>query len=92
MELGIRGAQRGDGPTDTILAELNDLAGAGLLGTINSDGELVRVGETIGGLGGFQTYGRGVDLTTVRLTNMGGERSSVSWASPWCRTVTSMRF
>lgn len=27
--------------------------------------------ETVGGLGGFQTYGGGVDLTSVQLTEMG---------------------
>ena len=58
-------------PTAMILAEMNDLAAAGLLGVTNSDGQLVRIGETLGGLGGFQTYGGGVHLTTVQLTDMG---------------------
>jgi hypothetical protein len=58
-------------PTETILAEMNDLATAGLLGVVNSEGQPVRVGETIGGLGGFGTYGGGVDLTAVRLFGSG---------------------
>lgn len=71
MSASIRVGEGRSRPTATILAEMNDLAGAGLLGVINSDGQLVGVGETIGGLGGFQTYGGGVDLTTVQLTEMG---------------------
>jgi len=75
QEVMSASARVGEGrnrPTDTILAEMNDLAGMCLLGVINSDGRLVRVGETIGGLGGFQTYGGGVNLTAVKLSDMGG--------------------
>jgi hypothetical protein len=75
QEVVSASARVGEGrsrPTDTILAEMNDLAGMGLLGVMNSDGRLVRVGETVGGLGGFQTYGGGVNLTAVQLTDMGG--------------------
>ena len=54
-----------------ILAEMNELSTLGLLGTTNSDGQVVRVGETIEGLSGFGTWGGGVDLATVRLTEMG---------------------
>jgi hypothetical protein len=72
MSASIRKDEGRSRPTATILAEMNDLATAGLLGVTNSDGQLVRVGETIGGLGGFQTYGGGVHLTAVQLTSMGG--------------------
>ena len=71
MSASVRVGEGRSRPTDTILAEMNDLAAAGLLGVINSDGQLVPVNETVGGLGGFQTYGGGVDLTSVQLTEMG---------------------
>jgi hypothetical protein len=71
MSASLRIAEGRNRPTPTILAEMNDLATRGLLGVINSDGQLVRVGETIGGLSGFQTYGGGIQLTAVQLTEMG---------------------
>jgi hypothetical protein len=71
MSASIRKDEGRSRPTALILAEMNDLAAAGLLGVINSDDQLVRVGETIGGLGGFQTFGGGVRLTIVQLTDMG---------------------
>ena len=71
MSASIRKDEGLSRPTATILAEMNDLATAGLLGVIDSNGELVRVGETIGGLGGFQTFGGGVHLTAVQLTDIG---------------------
>ncbi len=71
MSVSARLSEGRSRPTPTILAEMNDLATTGLLGVVNSEGQLVRVGDTVGGLGGFQTYGGGVDLATVRLTEMG---------------------
>jgi hypothetical protein len=74
MSASIRKDEGRSRPTAMILAEMNDLATAGLLGVTNSDGHQVRIGETIGGLGGFQTYGSGVHLTAVQLTDMGQTR------------------
>lgn len=71
VSVSLRVAEGLARPTATTLGEMNDLAAAGLLGVINSDGQLVRVGETMGGLSGFRTYGGGVDLNTVQLTDMG---------------------
>lgn len=71
MSVTARQAERLGAPRATILAEMNELASAGLLGTINSDGHVVRVGETLGSTAGFQPYGEGLDLATVQLTEMG---------------------
>ncbi len=60
VSAGLRAAEGISRPTATILAEMNDLATAGLLGVRNSEGQLVRVNETWGGLAGFGTYGGGV--------------------------------
>ena len=45
-------------PTDTLVAEMNDLADAGLLGVINSSGQLVHLGQTLGGVGGVGALAR----------------------------------
>ena len=58
-------------PTATVLAEMNDLASAGLLGVVSTEGEFgVPPGTTVSGLEGFGMFG-GANLTTVRLTDMG---------------------
>lgn len=58
-------------PTEMILAEMNDLDAAGLIGVRNSDGDITRVTSTMGGLGGFQPSLTGTDLTQLRLTEIG---------------------
>jgi uncharacterized protein with beta-barrel porin domain len=46
---------------------MNDLGGADLLGVASSYGSISRVGSTFGSSGGFA----GIDLNTVRLTDLG---------------------
>jgi hypothetical protein len=58
-------------PTEMILAEMNDLDAAGLIGVRNSSGDLVRVTSTAGGLGGFQPSLTGTDLTQLQPTQIG---------------------
>ena len=55
------------GPTEAIVAELQDLASARLLGVINSAGSLVVVGETIGGREGIAHWA----LPSLQLTELG---------------------
>jgi hypothetical protein len=67
----VRVAEGMSRPTEMILAEMNDLDAAGLIGVRNSDGDLTRVTSTAGGLGGFQPSLTGTDLTKLRLTEIG---------------------
>jgi hypothetical protein len=71
MSAGIRVAEGVSRPTGTILSEMNDLGSAGLLGVVASSGQVVPPSATVGGLGGFGTWGGEVDLTTMQLTDMG---------------------
>jgi hypothetical protein len=71
MSVSVRGAEGRSRPSAAILAQMNDLATAGLLGAVNSDGQVVRMSETWGGLSGFRTYGGRAEFTTTQLTDMG---------------------
>lgn len=69
VALAVHRAEAGGSPSPTLLAEMDDLGSAGLLGVATND-EVVTPAATIGFPGAFGTFGR-ADLNTVRLTSMG---------------------
>ena len=65
--LYLRRTQEGIRPSPDLIAEMDNLGDAGLLGIADSHGRVVGPGATFGSSGGFAE----VDLLSIRVTEMG---------------------
>jgi hypothetical protein len=66
VDLTIHAGEPGNTPRESVVAEMDELAAANLLG-VAADGDVARVGSTFGSSGGFA----GVEPNKVRLTGLG---------------------
>jgi len=70
IRLGIDQDEQGGHPTAVLIAEMDDLLSAGLLGVIRANGTVGAPDPSIAGIADVGSF-RGADLTSMRLTAMG---------------------